>query len=74
MSFWSRAGKSQKNITEIYQELSYDDLTQALNDYLNGGSTETKSKEEAPKTDSPVPNTVSDTKETSAAFDELFNS
>ena len=66
--------ESQKDITEIYQELSYDDLTQALNDYLNGGSTETKSKEETPKTDSPVPNTVSDTKETSAAFDELFNS
>ena len=66
--------ESQKDITEIYQELSYDDLTQALNDYLNGGSTETKSKEETPKVNSPVPNTVSDTKETSAAFDELFNS
>ena len=66
--------ESQKNITEIYQELSYDELTQALNDYLNGGSTETKSKEETPKVDSPVPSAVSDTKETSAAFDELFNS
>ena len=66
--------ESQKDITEIYQELSYDDLTQALNDYLNGGSTETKSKEETPKVNSPVPNTVSDTKETSAAFDDLFNS
>ena len=65
---------SQKNITEIYQELSYDDLTQALNDYLNGGSTETKSKEETPKVASPVANTVSNTKETSAAFDDLFNS
>ena len=31
--------ESQKNITEIYQEQSYEDLTQALNDYLNGGST-----------------------------------
>ena len=66
--------ESQKNITEIYQELSYDDLTQALNDYLNGGSTETESKEETPKVASPVANTVSNTKETSAAFDDLFNS
>jgi len=42
--------ETQKNITEIYQERSYDELTQALNDYLNGGteSTEkTKTKEEA---------------------------
>ena len=66
--------ESQKNITEIYQELSYDDLTQALNDYLNGGSTETKSKEEKPKVNSPIVNSASDTKDTSAAFDDLFNS
>ena len=30
--------ESQKNITDIYQERSYDELTQALNDYLNGDS------------------------------------
>ena len=30
---------SQKQITEIYQERSYDELTQALNEYLNGDST-----------------------------------
>ena len=30
--------ETQKNITEIYQERSYDELTQALNDYLNGDS------------------------------------
>ncbi len=41
---------SQKEITEIYQELSYDDLTQALNDYLNGGSNEVQEeKPEPPK-------------------------
>jgi len=64
--------ESQKNITEIYQELSYDELTQALNDYLNGGSTETK-KEEAPKKEKPVTATANSTSETTAAFDDLFN-
>ncbi len=28
--------ENQKNITDIYQEQSYDELTQALNEYLNG--------------------------------------
>ena len=37
--------ESQKNITEIYQEKSYEELTQALNEYLNGGSTSEKMKE-----------------------------
>jgi len=65
--------ESQKNITDIYQERSYDELTQALNDYLNGdssGEEETK-KEEVKETAS-----VSsfDKKETSDAFDDLFNS
>ena len=66
--------ESQKEITEIYQERSYDELTQALNDYLNGGteSTEkTKTKEEA-KTPSKA--SSYNAKETSDAFDDLFNS
>ena len=66
--------ETQKNITEIYQERSYDELTQALNDYLNGGteSTEkTKTKEEA-KTPSKA--SSYNAKETSDAFDDLFNS
>jgi len=64
--------ESQKNITEIYQERSYDELTQALNDYLNGDSSseeETK-KEEVVKT---APVSSYDKKETSDAFDDLFN-
>jgi len=61
---------SQKEITEIYQELSYDDLTQALNDYLNGGSNEVQEeKPEPPK----APVSEVSKKETSAAFDDLFN-
>ena len=65
--------ESQKNITDIYQERSYDELTQALNDYLNGDSPaeeETK-KEEVVKT---APASSYDKKETSDAFDDLFNS
>ena len=64
--------ETQKNITEIYQERSYDELTQALNDYLNGGTeSEGKTKEEA-KT--PSKTSSYNAKETSDAFDDLFNS
>ena len=63
--------ENQKNITEIYQEQSYEDLTQALNDYLNGGST----TEETKKSDEKVVAEAStyDSKKTSDAFDDLFN-
>ena len=65
--------ESQKNITEIYQERSYEELTKALNDYLNGDSEE---KEETVK--ETVKETASETKsydskETSDAFYDLFN-
>ena len=64
--------ENQKNITDIYQEQSYDDLTQALNDYLNGGSnTEEEKKEEASAT---AAASSYDSKKTSDAFDDLFNS
>ena len=63
---------SQKNITEIYQERSYDELTQALNDYLNGGSEETEEKtEEVSETKG---NNTADAKAAGDAFDDLFNS
>ena len=65
--------ESQKNITEIYQERSYDELTQALNDYLNGGTeSEEKPKKEEVKTASKISSYSA--KETSDAFDDLFNS
>ena len=60
--------ETQKNITEIYQEQSYDELTTALNEYLNGDS---ESKEEVKETASA---SSFDKKETSDAFDDLFNS
>ena len=62
--------ENQKNITEIYQEQSYEDLTQALNDYLNGGSSSEETKEE----EKPAVAEAStyDSKKTSDA-DDLFN-
>ena len=65
---------NQSNITELYTEPSYDDLKEALGNYLNPSeesestTTETKTTE---ATTTPVTNKVSDT---SDAFDQLFNS
>jgi len=64
--------ETQKNITEIYQERSYDELTQALNDYLNGGKESTEETKEEAKT--PSKPSSYNAKETSDAFDDLFNS
>ena len=68
--------ESQKNITDIYQERSYDELTQALNDYLNGGSSETEEETKKKKLKKllQLASTPYDKKETSDAFDDLFNS
>ena len=63
--------ESQKNITEIYQEKSYEELTQALNEYLNGDSASEKTKEEKP---TPVAAASTyNSQKTSDAFDDLFN-
>ena len=62
--------EDQKNITEIYQERTYEDLTQALNDYLNGGST---TKEDGDDKKVLADATTYDSQKTSDAFDDLFN-
>jgi len=65
--------KTQQDIKEIYQELSYDDLTEVLNEWLNPSDSDSD-EEEAPQQ---VTSEVSNTKVTSNnadAFDELFNS
>ena len=63
---------TQKNITEIYQERSYDELTEALNEYLNGDSqSEDQSVEETKESNQA--NTVGSNQSTDA-FDDLFNS
>ena len=69
--------ETQKNITEIYQERSYDELTQALNDYLNGGTkengSETKSEDTTKTKKVTADPSTYDSQKTSDAFDDLFN-
>jgi len=63
---------NQKNIAELYQELSYEELTGVLNEWLNPEAAEGEEKKEA----APVSATIAEStkvEDTSAAFDELFN-
>jgi hypothetical protein len=69
---------SQKDIRDIYQEQSYDDLTNVLNEWLNPSE---DSSEQSAGTTQPQANETSTStmeekkvKDTSEAFDELFNS
>ena len=62
----------QKDITDIYQEQSYEELTGILNEWLNPG--DEQKKEEAPSTVATSDLGTSKVKDTSEAFDELFNS
>ena len=64
---------SQKDIRDIYQEQSYDELTNVLNEWLN--PSEDSSTESTPQqaTDTSTMETKK-VKDTSEAFDELFNS
>ena len=68
--------ESQKEITEIYKELSYDELTDALNEYLTGESSEEEETSEAAETQTTAntSNTSFKKQETADAFDDLFNS
>jgi|TARA_B100001094_G_scaffold105982_1_gene102098 hypothetical protein len=66
--------KTQQDIREIYQEQSYDDLTGILNEWLNP-SEDDKSEEDTKDTVSTTDlGKTSKVKDTSEAFDELFNS
>ena len=67
--------KEQQDIREIYQELSYDDLSGVLNEWLNPSEeddTESNDKEEKDTVTSSELES-SKVKDTSEAFDELFN-
>jgi hypothetical protein len=68
--------KKQQDIREIYQEQSYDDLTEILNEWLNPD--ENSSEEEGTEESSTVStNQLSETSKvsnTADAFDDLFNS
>ena len=64
--------ENQKDITELYQELSYEELTDVLNEWLNPSSDDSSDEE----TEKPVSAVVADSakvEDASAAFDELFN-
>ena len=66
---------NQKDITEVYNELSYDELAEALGDWLNPSDGE----EETTKTDttnvpaSTLKSAVNSTSNVTDAFDDLFN-
>ena len=64
--------KQQKDIRDIYQEQSYDDLTEILNEWLN--PQDEPSKAEGDSTVSTPQLETSKVSNTSDAFDELFNS
>ena len=71
--------KDQKEITSIYKELSYEDLTGILEDWLNPseGDDEEDTKQEAVAATAAVEKTVDKKTETATsaadAFDDLFN-
>ena len=65
---------SQRELTEIYQEKTYDELTEILNDWLEGKSEETDdSKSGDSITSDKVAETTKTVESVSSAFDELFN-
>ena len=64
---------NQKDITELYQELSYEELTNVLNEWLNPeASNDEDDKETAPASVVAAESTKT-VEDASAAFDELFN-
>jgi hypothetical protein len=76
--------ENQVNLNEVYNELSYDDLTNVLNEWLNpsaeGEGNTDKSTNGEMKKEETVETTAKETlKQTttvddaSSAFDELFN-
>ena len=70
-SFLQTITDNQTNITDIYNELSYEDLTEVLNAWLNPSEeeeTEESAEETSNKTETPKA-----TEDVSSAFDDLFN-
>ena len=66
--------ESQKDIRDIYNELSYDELTEALNDWLNpkeDGDEEEESKD-GNSVSKDLSNAAATSVDASQAFDELF--
>ena len=64
--------KTQQDIKEIYQELSYDDLTEVLNEWLNPSEDSSEEEEQEKVSTSEI--SSAKVSNTGDAFDELFNS
>ena len=67
--------KNQPNLDDIFKEPSYDDLKEALENWLNpdAEATETSSTTETEEKKEEAPAGVKKVDDVSAAFDELFN-
>ena len=63
---------NQKDITELYQELSYEELTDVLNEWLNPEASNDEDKETAP-TSVVAAESTKTVEDASKAFDDLFN-
>ena len=67
--------ENQKDITELYQERSYEELTEVLNEWLNPDESESSEEESEEKTVSTSQlSETSKVSNTTDAFDDLFNS
>jgi hypothetical protein len=64
----------QKDIREVYNELSYDELAEALHDWLNPGDEKGSENTKTPASSKVLESAVTSTTEVSDAFDDLFNS
>ena len=65
---------NQKDITELYQELSYEELTDVLNQWLNPeASDDDDSKEETAPVSAVAAESAKTGEDASKAFDDLFN-
>ena len=66
----------QKDIREVYNELSYDELAEALGDWLNpseDGEEKSSKNDPVPASTSTLASATSNTSNVSDAFDDLFN-
>ena len=64
---------NQKDITELYQELSYEELTDVLNQWLNPEASDDDTKEDTAPVSAVAAESANTVEDASAAFDELFN-
>ena len=64
----------QQDIRDIYQEQSYDDLTEVLNEWLNPDETSSEEETEESTVSTSQLSETSKVSKTADAFDDLFNS